>query len=48
MIQEDQATKAMKFHETRTYEQKHSENLAKSNPYKAKMAQSSLKPKNGK
>ena len=41
-MQEDQATRAMKFHETKTYEQKHAENMAKSNPYKTKLAQSSL------
>lgn len=42
LMQEDQATRAMKFHETKTYEQKHAENMAKSNPYKTKLAQTSL------
>lgn len=40
--QEDQATKAMKYHEVRTFEDKHGENMNKSNPYKKKIAQLSL------
>jgi hypothetical protein len=40
--QEDQATKAMKYHEVRTFEQKHNENMNKSNAYKSKIAQMSL------
>lgn len=44
-MQEDQATKAMMFHDTKTYEQKHSESIAKTNPYKTKMAQSYSKSK---
>lgn len=40
--QEDQATRAMMFHEIKTYEQKHNENMAKSNPFKTKMAQTNL------
>lgn len=41
-MQEDQATRAMKFHEVKTYEKNHGENMAKSNPYKTKLAQTSL------
>ena len=42
LMQEDQATRAMMFHEVKTYHQKHGENMAKSNPYKTKIAQASL------
>lgn len=42
LMQEDQATRAMMFHEVKTYHQKHNENMAKSNPYKTKIAQASL------
>ena len=42
MQQEDQATKAMKYHEVRTYEDKHNENMNKTNAYKKKIAEMSL------
>jgi hypothetical protein len=32
----------MKYHETRTFEQKHTENMNKTNPYKTKIAEMSL------
>ena len=49
LMQEDQATRAMQFHETKNYEQKHTNNMEKSNPYKTKLAQTSLsKAKKGK
>lgn len=32
----------MKYHEVRTFEQKHSENMAKTNTYKTKIAEMSL------
>lgn len=41
-MQEDQATRAMMFHDGKTFNQKHTENMAKSNPYKTKIAQASL------
>ena len=40
--QEDQVSKAMKYHEVRTFEQKHSDNMNKTNPYKTKIAEMSL------
>lgn len=39
---EDQVTKAMKYHEVKTFEQKHTLNMTKSNPYKTKIAEMSL------
>lgn len=42
LMQEDQATRAMMFHEVKTYQEKHNENMVKSNPYKTKIAQASL------
>jgi hypothetical protein len=36
------AAKAMKYHEVRTFEEKHNENMTKSNPYKAKISEMSL------
>ena len=40
--QEDQVNKAMKYHEVRTFEEKHVENMTKANPYKSKIAEMSL------
>ena len=40
--QEDVASKAMKYHQVRTFEEKHNENMAKTNPYKAKISEMSL------
>jgi hypothetical protein len=40
--QEDQVSKAMKYHEVRTFEQKHNDNMDKTNPYKTKIAEMSL------
>jgi len=40
--QEDQVNKAMKYHEVKTFEQKHVENMTKTNPFKTKMAEMSL------
>lgn len=40
--QEDQVSKAMKYHEVRTFEQKHVENMTKTNPFKTKIAEMSL------
>lgn len=39
---EDQVTKAMKYHEVKTFEEKHSQNMTKTNPYKTKIAEMSL------
>lgn len=36
--QEDQVNKAMKYHEIKTFEQKHIQNMTKENPYKTKIA----------
>jgi len=32
----------MKYHETRTFENKHNENMMKTNPYKSKISEMSL------
>lgn len=37
--QEDQAAKALLYHQVRTFEQKHNENMAKTNPYNLKVTQ---------
>jgi hypothetical protein len=47
LMQEDLATKAVKFQEVKTFEQKHNENMTKTNPYKAKIAELSLSKSKG-
>ncbi len=42
MQQEDQVGKAMKYHEVKTFEDKHTENMTKTNPFKAKISEMSL------
>lgn len=41
------ATKAEKYAEVRTFENKHNENMAKSNPYRAKISEMSLTKSKG-
>lgn len=47
MQQEDFATKAVKYQEVKTFEQKHNENMVKSQPYKTKIAEMSLSKSKG-
>lgn len=47
MMQEDVANKATKYQEVRTFEQKHNQNMTKTNPYKAKIAEMSLSNSKG-
>lgn len=46
-MQEDVATKAVKYQEVKTFEQKHNENMTKTNPYKSKIAEMNLSKSKG-
>lgn len=41
------ATKAMNYTDVRTFEDKHNENMMKSNPYRAKISEMSLSKAKG-